>query len=242
LSRCLNEKRGLKCVIETLSYATKNMYAAKQYHQDDYDSGVLMLKLGGWALCHAYSKFWGGPCMNSTIKTISDMPHYLTYSSEIDREMMEKNYNNFVFRRISASNHLTRKCLYVMMIDDIKGEKRFRVDARDGCLRGICYHAHKENISLYIKSEEDCYTIKQALDDKRIHPATEITNVAITPIREHDYAPVIVATSAGCTVKDPLERSRKLLQSAIYIYVKDLQGQAKMGCLQLYSLTVPVFL
>jgi hypothetical protein len=60
--------------------------------------------------------------MNSTIKAISDMPHYLTYSSEIDRERMEKNYNNFVFRRISASKNLTRKCMYVMMIDDIKGE------------------------------------------------------------------------------------------------------------------------
>jgi hypothetical protein len=32
-------------------------------------------------------------------------------------------------------------------------------------------------------------------------------------------------------VKDPLERSRKLLQKAIYIYVKDPQGQAKMGLL-----------
>jgi hypothetical protein len=106
LSRCLNEKRGLKCVIETLSYATKNMYAAKQYHQDDYDSGILMLKLGGRALCHVYSKFGGGPCMN-TIKAISDMPgYYLTYSSEIDREMMEKNYNIFLFCRISASKKI----------------------------------------------------------------------------------------------------------------------------------------
>jgi hypothetical protein len=95
LSRCLNEKRGLKCVIETLSYATKNMYAAKQYHQDDYNSEILMLKLGGRVLCHAYSKFGGGPCSMNTIKAISDMPH--TYSSEIDRETTEKKTTTIFF-------------------------------------------------------------------------------------------------------------------------------------------------
>ena len=124
---------------------------------------------------------------------------------------------------------LKKKCLNVIMIDDIKGEKRLRVEETTTSVYGLCYHAYENNISTELNSADDCRSIRQALDDEKAHYATEITNVAIGAIRETGYQPIVVATSAGCQGDDPIERTMKLVKVSISIYVNDPRGEQTQG-------------
>ena len=75
------------------------------------------------------------------------------------------------------------------MIDDLKGERRLRIDEATMCVAGLCYHA-RHYVNLQLRSVDDCYSIKDGIKKNNFHYSTEITNIAIAPIREHEYQPI----------------------------------------------------
>lgn len=171
----------------------------------------------------------GGPCI-STIKTNAYCPKYKGCASEIDEVIIQSNYKKFCFSdQMRSEVASSKKCLNTMMIDDIKAEKRLRVEESTTTVFGLCYHAYQNNISNEVNSMKDCEFIRDALENGTAHYATEITNVAIGAIRETGYQPIVVAISAGCLNNDPIERVRKLLEISIHIFVKDPRGEAKQG-------------
>jgi len=227
LAQTNKENRSTSATVEILRKAIAGTYHAKDFDNDDLDEGIIALRLGGRRAVHAlnHSASAGGSSMN-TILSRAETPHYTTLSSTIDPEIILKNFKRFVF-----SEEVEDKCLHHLQIDDIKGEKRVRVDDHDGHVRGICYHVYLNKISLDIRSPKDCEYIRDELNKGTIHYANDITNVAIAPNRETNYNPKIVATSAGCPNGDPIERTKLLVEECIRHYVNNPEGQLKRGIL-----------
>mmetsp|Transcript_6667 Transcript_6667/g.14579 ORF Transcript_6667/g.14579 Transcript_6667/m.14579 type:complete len:1179 (+) Transcript_6667:780-4316(+) len=148
--------------------------------------------------------------------------------SDIVEATVRSNYERFVFDPRMQSRD-KRKCLYVMMVDDVKAEKQVRFCERSGRVLGLCYHAHENDVPTEVKSVEDCEAIAQAIEDQTVHLASEVTCVALGGIREVDYNPRFVATSAGCLENDPTERTELLVRASIATYVNDPRGEAVLG-------------
>ena len=53
-----------------------------------------------------------------------------------------------------------KEVLQCNMIDDIKGEKRLRVEETTTSVYGLCYHAYENNISTDLNSADDCRSIR----------------------------------------------------------------------------------
>jgi len=229
--RVLNEQRSITSCLEMMNKARAGIYTPKGYNEEDYDLALLHKNLGSPRLVYANqrSRKSGGPCM-SGIKTNAYFPKYKGCTGEIDRRIIQSNFDKFLFsEKMRSEVSLKKKCLNVIMIDDIKGEKRLRVEETTTSVYGLCYHAYENNISTELNSADDCRSIRQALDDGKAHYATEITNVAIGAIRETGYQPIVVATSAGCQGDDPIERTMKLVKVSISIYVNDPRGEQTQG-------------
>ena len=117
------------------------------------------------------------------------------------------------------------------MVDDVKGKNRFRVNEAINILYGACYHAHLNRVYLSVNSADDCIGIKQALLNDELYYATEFTTLALLPNREKDYAPRIIAGSAGCLRNDPPERTKELIVMSINKLIRNDSGEKKLGCL-----------
>ncbi|KAJ1446232.1 hypothetical protein M885DRAFT_591908, partial [Pelagophyceae sp. CCMP2097] len=113
-------------------------------------------------------------------------------------------------------------------MDDVKVEKRLRVDL-DSKVRGLCYHAHTSHLNLEIKGEADIDAIKDAPDNGTVHYTTELTTVAIGPIRKADYGTKVIATSGACLSRDPRERTQELVALTLAVWTRDPRGQAMRG-------------
>ena len=84
---------------------------------------------------------------------------------------------------------------------------------------GICYHAVTEHISPEARSWEDVLLIVNAIKNGKIHLATEFTNVALARNAQENYSSSrLVACSAGCLCKDPIERLELLIVGTIKCY------------------------
>ena len=49
-----------------------------------------------------------------------------------------------------------------MMIDDLKCERRLRIDEATMCVAGLCYHA-RQYVDPQLRSFDDCYSIKDGI-------------------------------------------------------------------------------
>lgn len=56
-----------------------------------------------------------------------------------------------------------------------------------------------------------------------------MANASLAPIREHDYAPTIVATSGGCLVDDPIERTRNIVKATVKLWRNNNGGETQQG-------------
>ena len=230
LIQAARKGQGVSATIEILAQARNGKYHPKGYSPQELDEAILVWKLGSSALLYAenHSFIKGGPSLR-TIQRHANIPIYIPMYSDIVYNTVKMNYERLLFdpRRHSPSDAL--QCLRVMMIDDVKAEARGRYCNRSGRIVGLCGCAAKNDVSTIINSAEDCEAIARALDSGDVHLATEITNVAIAPIREKDYQTTFVATSAGCLSHDPPERLEHLMRASITTYVGDDRGETTLG-------------
>ena len=227
-ARMQNEGRTVNWLVEMLKQAAANLYKSASYDEEDWDHAVLTLRLGGSRLVYAQShSSQGGPSARAIAQRAA-LPRYVSlHVSGSNEELMtiiRGNFERFFFSR-PASKSL---CLHHILMDDIKGSKRVRVDERDGCVRGICWHG-VNTIDPHVKTWADAQAIRTALDNGVIHHGTEITNIGIAANAERGHKPIIVATSAGCLSKDPPERTQIMLEMVARVYILDERGQAARG-------------
>ena len=224
LSRAANSRMGLRATLELLKKAQAGVYRAKGYTKLEMDEAILNLRLGGRKLCHALNHGSAGAPSESMVRAFASLPPYITCSMEIEVKIIRHNYENFLFSQPLPEE----RAVYVLMMDDVKGSSRVRVSDHDGCLRGVCYHG-RGVIDPKLISFVQAKQVAQKLHDGEIHHATEITNIALARNSEKGYSPVVVATSAGCSKGDPIERTKLLLHYALKIWHEDTRGYSMRG-------------
>ncbi|KAJ1445494.1 hypothetical protein M885DRAFT_579101, partial [Pelagophyceae sp. CCMP2097] len=211
--------------IDLYKKAAAGLYGPKQYEEAELEEDILAWRMGGTRLNYIQNHGTKGGASVTTLRRRGSIPRYIPMSSTIDLAVIRENFEKFVF----STDPPEVRCLWRTTLDDVKGEKRFRIDDYDGCLRGACYHAKTEHVDLNVKSEADLDFIKTAFDEGRIHYAPEITNIAVGPIREDDYCIKVVATSAGCTRVDPPERTELLIDLVQRVWHTDPRGEELRG-------------
>jgi len=230
LVEAARQGKSVEATLQMMTKARNGTYHPKGYTSRELDEAILVWKLGGASLLyaenHSFNK--GGPSLRC-IQRRANIPTYVPMYSDVLESTVKLNCERFLFDTSRHSPSDKTRCLRVMMIDDVKAEPRARYCSRSGKVLGLCGCAAKNHISTNINSAEDCEAIAQALNNGDAHLATEITNVAIGPIRMKDYQPVFIATSAGCLSKDPPERLEQLVRASVAAYVSDPRGEATLG-------------
>lgn len=228
----LRRGSSARAMCDLYKKACAGLYSPKSYDAEQIAETVLAWRLGGHALLYAQnnSNSLGGASL-STAKRRGKLDPFHACVEDVSLGAGESfnrvrlNYEPFLAKEVVGP-----KCLYHLKMDDVKGDKRFRVSEKDGICRGVCYHA-KDHVKLKIEKWSDIEAIRDALDVGDIHYGTELTVFAIAANREVDYAPHVVALSAGCLKDDPMERTSQLLEHVIKTFVMDSRGQEARGIL-----------
>jgi len=226
LSRALNSRMGLKATLELLKKAQAGVYHAKGYTALEIDEAILNLRLGGRRLCYALNHGSAGAPSESMVRAFATLPPYITCAIEIDVKIIKHNFEHFLFSQPLPDEG--ERAVYVLMMDDVKGSSRVRVSDHDGCLRGVCYHG-LGLIDPKLVSYTQAKQVAQKMHDGEIHHGTEITNLALARNSEKGYSPVVVATSAGCSKGDPIQRTKRLLYFTLKIWHDDARGYSMRG-------------
>ena len=215
-----------RSMIDLWKKVVAGLYKPKQFDEAEIDETVLAWRLGVTSLVYAqnHSTSAGGASL-TTARRCGKLTRFHSCVEDVTIEPIRLN-----FEKLFEKPRVGQRCLWHLKMDDVKGNKMLRVDEVDGICRGVCYHA-KGAVDLRIKTFADIEAIRDALDSKKVHYGTELTVVAIAPNRETDYAPHVVALSAGCLVGDPPERTRKLPDCVLTTYTNDPRGQEALGIL-----------
>jgi len=233
LRQGMKRGRSIEYTNKLLHKAREGLYRPKGYNDEDLDLAIINYKIGGSRVAYAnnHSNSHGG-ASQSTVKRRAYVPRFLPISSDILHATVMENFMRFMFND-KATSELDKgtKVLYTMMIDDVKTERRLRVDEATGEVIGLCYHACVNDISTKVRSKEDCIAIRDAVNAGDAHYGTEMTTIAFGANREKEYHPTIVACSAGCLNNDPAERTKKLLEMCLTIYIRNPKGQKLRGTL-----------
>jgi hypothetical protein len=230
LLRVFQEGRSMDTCLTWIHSAIAGDFRPKGYTVNELDEQILVLRMGSQRLLYAlnHSQFSAGASAR-TIKRMAYVPNFQPLNSDIEKDIVLANFERFMFSDAMTSELDKKKCLWTMQVDDVKCEKRVRVDERTGRVVGLCYHAHKNSVSTELKTFDDCKAISAALDDGEAHYGTEMTTVAFGPNRENQYQITVVAESPGCLNNDPEERTLRLVKMCIEIYVTDPRGEALRG-------------
>lgn len=230
----LQLRRGASphAMIDVFKKAASGLYRPKQYDDEQIAETVLAWRLGAHSLVYALNHSnSAGLASLSTAKRRGKIDAFYAcvedVSHGVDESLLRIRLN---LEPLFKKEHVGPKILWHLKIDDVKGDKRLRVDDKDGLIKGCCFHA-KHHVSLKINAFSDVVAVRDAIDEGRVHYGTELTVVAIAANRELNYEPHIVALSAGCLNGDPPERTRRIIEQAIEVWVSDLRGQATRGVL-----------
>ncbi|KAH8068159.1 proteasome-activating ATPase [Aureococcus anophagefferens] len=230
----LQLRRGASphAMIDVFKKAASGLYRPKQYDDEQIAETVLAWRLGAHSLVYALNHSnSAGLASLSTAKDRGKIDAFYAcvedVSHGVDESLLRIRLN---LEPLFKKEHVGPKILWHLKIDDVKGDKRLRVDDKDGLIKGCCFHA-KHHVSLKINAFSDVVAVRDAIDEGRVHYGTELTVVAIAANRELNYEPHIVALSAGCLNGDPPERTRRIIEQAIEVWVSDLRGQAMRGVL-----------
>ena len=224
LAHAANSGRGVDGTLALLKKAQAGLYHAKGYSEEELDEGILNLRLGGRKLIYALNHGTAGAASARTVRAFAKLPPYLTCAIEINVKIIRANFERHLFSRPVRDERV----LHHLMMDDVKGSSRLRISHVDGCIRGICYHGLGV-VDPKLTSYEQAELIASKISSGEIHHGTEITNVAIAANAEKGYKPIVVATSAGCTTGDPVERTKLLLHYVLQIWKTDPRGCKARG-------------
>ncbi|KAJ7716441.1 hypothetical protein B0H16DRAFT_1339048, partial [Mycena metata] len=181
-------------------------YNPKGFTSDDYMVGLCVLRLGGARLADILHCALGLPGLttlrkHSIIRPLRAPPGMPTISE------IEQNIDAYTAGEAVPTGP-TRIVHRVIMLDEIAVEKRARWDDKTNMILGAC-REHCHNVPLEFCDLTDAETFFQAVDQKRVHLASEATVVAFGALaREPElYNPRPICISGTCKAEKGVEHT-----------------------------------
>lgn len=168
VSVALRNGVGLSGILERIQRAINFTYAPRSYSSLDYEKGVLALRLGGAQMLHLLHRASGFPHIR-TIQRHTAIPQ-LQASPGLPT-LSELRHN----LQATALDSQNKKTGAVLMLDEIALKKALRFDIYRNHILGLCREHTPNHCSVEFASYEDAAAVLQALQDEKIHLASEVS-------------------------------------------------------------------
>lgn len=168
VSVALRNGVGLSGILERIERAINLRYSPRSYSDRDFEKGVLALWLGGAQLLHLLHRSAGFP----HIRTIERHTAIPQLQASPGLPTMLELYHNL---KATTLGMQTKKTGATLMFDEIALKKVLRFDIYRNHILGLCREHTEKHCSVEFTSYEDAMAVLKALQDGKIHLASEVS-------------------------------------------------------------------
>ncbi|PPQ83076.1 hypothetical protein CVT26_011922 [Gymnopilus dilepis] len=215
ISVALRQKKGIQATIKLLGDATEGVHKFKSYGEQDYDKGMVLLRLGGNRLAAFGNKALGLPSITA-LRNFSSIPPIIPSHARPSATEIEANIKAS-FEGIMDVVEGGGGNVYhaVLMFDEIATEKRIRLDRSEKFFLGVC-RQHGQRTSLKFSCVEDMEELFRCLDQDEVHYASEATIGALGILCDnHRIYPARPILISGDCKKESGEEHANVLQTTL---------------------------
>ncbi|RDX39501.1 hypothetical protein OH76DRAFT_1331757, partial [Lentinus brumalis] len=192
---------SVHAIVARLDKANARVYSSRSYDEIDYPRSYLLWKLGGQRAADLGSCALALPSLSATRCQFTSSPIIASATFPTVEEMME-NLNII----LPPSSLADPNAAYVIEVDELKIDKRFRWDPWTYMILGMC-REHGHLCSLEFRSVDEVRVLSELLCTKEVHSATEVSHcIAISCLSDshHHYCALPFVISGTCKAEDAI--------------------------------------
>ncbi|KAF9473694.1 hypothetical protein BDN70DRAFT_816863 [Pholiota conissans] len=210
-------------ILEKVDKAAARQYSPKGYEQADFNRTFLIYKLGGFAAANIAQRSLGLPSIDTAKRHIPTAPLQPSPGFPTPEELSTNLKQCYPLENVALDQPTFGMSI---QYDELKVQERLRWDPRSNYILGVC-REHGKGCALQFRSIAQADTIAEALKDKRIHLATEVTVIgsSILCSEPQKYVTKPYGMSGSCK-RETVEDQEKLIATSI-MAVKNQQNQLK---------------
>ncbi|KIJ45014.1 hypothetical protein M422DRAFT_167515 [Sphaerobolus stellatus SS14] len=203
---------SISAILERINKAVQGLYTPKSYQEQDYHFSQLCCRLGGNTVANLAKQALSGPSLRTlrrkavvgNLTVFSGYPTWKEIAQNI-KELFQGSFEDLPIKPLG----------YVLMIDEIATENRLRYDPKQDLILGTC-REHEHAITLSFESIEEAQLVIKALQEGKIHFASEATVIALGTLTEdnHIYPGRPIVVSGSCK-KETATAHVSILHAAI---------------------------
>lgn len=177
-------RMSITAIVDKLDRATKHLYSSRSYDEIDFQRSFLMWKLGGQHAAHIAARSLGLPSLSATRRWDRIQPLIASPGIPTPAEMSQNLLSSLPLplrdNNLPMSDTSPVQCVtpYIILVDEIKVEERFRWDPGSNMILGVC-REHGGLCSLEFQSREEVQVLGELLCSKAVHAATEVSKAVI---------------------------------------------------------------
>ncbi|KAH9851877.1 hypothetical protein C2E23DRAFT_886092 [Lenzites betulinus] len=213
---------GIHAILDKLDRANRHLYSSTSYDENDFQRSYLLWKLGGQRAADIGARSLGLPSLSATRQWDSIHPLIASPHAPTDAEMAQNLRGCLPLLACSESDQPRPPTAYVLLIDEIKLEERFRWDPATNTILGVC-REHSELCSLEFRSREEIQVLGELLSAK----SATVIAVAELSDKHHEYAARPFVISGTCKREDAEEHAQLLRRviRAVRLHIRASGGK-----------------
>ncbi|KAI0709424.1 hypothetical protein C8Q76DRAFT_626022, partial [Earliella scabrosa] len=214
---------SIQAIVTKLDQANRHLYSSRSYEEQDFQRSYLLWKLGGQRAADIAARSLGLPSLSTTRRHYDIPPIVPSAGFPTMDEIVENLQICLPLLGLTSATIMG----YILQVDELKIEKRFRWDPRTNKILGIC-REHGGQCCLEFHSLEEIQVLGELLCGEKVHAATEATVIAVAAISEdhHEYAARPFIISGTCKTEDA-DAHATLLQNAVTATISRIASTGK---------------
>lgn len=177
---------SINAIVDKLDRANKRLYSSRSYDEIDFQRSFPMLKLGGQRAADIGAWSMGLPSLSATRRWNNIHPLIASSGAPTAMEMSQNLQSCLPLPPLNDSlatppeaRSVQSPTPYIILVDEIKLEERFRWDPGSNMILGVCQE-HGNLCSLEFRSREEVHVLGELLCSKAVHAASEVSVVTPT--------------------------------------------------------------
>ncbi|KAF8164425.1 hypothetical protein BJ912DRAFT_801995, partial [Pholiota molesta] len=183
-------------ILEKVDKAALRQFSPKGYERADYECKFLILKMEGTSAANVAHRSLGLPSIDATKRHIATVPLQASARFPTHQELSSNLQQCYPPEGVSPDQPI-----YGMSIqyDELKVQERLRWDPCTNNILGLC-REHSKPYALEFRSMDQTDAIAEALRQKEVHLATEVTVIGSSILCEmpHKYVTKPFGMSGSC--------------------------------------------